>query len=228
VFQVHARRTAQAAWALLGKQVGVLVSDRHGAYNDWADAMRQFCWAHLLRDFTAIAERGGDSERIGHALLEEAARMFDWWHQVRDGAIQRKTFQIYMRDVRRRVEALLTEGSTCLHIKTEKTCKKLLDHAESLWTFVRIPGVEPTNNAAERAVRHAVLWRRMSHGTHSPFGSRFVERILTTHATLRLQGRSVLAFLEQSCRAKLIQSPPPSLLSPAAPASAPVLVREAA
>ncbi len=96
-FMVHSRRTADAARAILaradGTFVGVLVSDRHGAYNTWADRRHQFCWAHLIRDFVKISERRYDSERIGKALLDEAARMFAWWHRVRDGTPERSTFR---------------------------------------------------------------------------------------------------------------------------------------
>jgi transposase len=215
VFMVHLRRNAEAAHALLGKQAGVLVTDRHGAYGWWSGLVRQFCWAHLIRDFKAIAERGCASERIGNALLAETDRMFTWWHRVRDGTLTRSTFRVYMRDLRRRVEDLLAEGAACLHPKTEKTCKKLLRSADSLWTFVRVEGVEPTNNVAERAVRHAVLWRKACGGTHSELGSRFVERILTTHASLRQQGRSVLGFIREACVARLYGSAPPSLLASA-------------
>ena len=106
VFMVHSRRTAEAARAILaradGALVGVLVSDRHGAYNGWADAKHQFCWSHLIRDFVKISERRYDSERIGKALLAEAARMFVWWHRVRDGTLARSTFRVYMRLVQRR------------------------------------------------------------------------------------------------------------------------------
>ena len=66
---------------------------------------------------------------------------------------------------------------------------------EGLWNFARFPGVEPTNNAAERALRHAVIWRRISGGTDSEAGSRFVERMLTVVATCRQQGRNVLEYL---------------------------------
>ena len=212
VFMVHLRRNTDAARSLLVRASGVLVTDRHGAYNWWPGHMRQFCWAHLIRDFTAISERGGDSERIGKALLSEAHRMFGWWHRVRDGTLARSSFTAYMRDLRRRVEDLLAEGAACDQLKTAKTCKKLLGSVDSLWTFVRVPGVEPTNNVAERSVRHAVLWRRMCQGTHSELGSRFVERILTTNASLRQQGRNVLAFLRDACAARLRGSAPPSLI----------------
>lgn len=212
VFMVHARRHSGAARGLLGKAQGVLVADRHGAYNWWPAILRQFCWAHLIRDFTAIAERGDESERIGNALLAEVTRMFEWWHRVRDGTLARSTFCAYMRPLRARVEDLLREGAECWHPTTNETCKKLLAAADSLWTFVFVVGVEPTNNGAERAVRHAVLWRKGCFGTHSEAGSRFVERILTTRASLRQQNRSVLDFIRTACLAKLHGLAPPSLL----------------
>jgi transposase len=212
VFMVHTRRTADAAREILGRVHGVLVSDRHGAYNWWPVAKHQFCWAHLIRDFRKIAERGCDSERIGNALLGEAARMFSWWHRVRDGTLARSSFRVYMRLVQRRVEALMAEGAAVPHFKTSRTCAKLLKRVDAFWTFLYVEGVEPTNNGAERAVRHGVLCRKISHGTHSEDGSRFIERILTVHATLRQQRRNVLDFIHQACRAKLHGTPAPSLV----------------
>ena len=216
VFMVHRRRTADAAHAILGAAQGVLVSDRHGAYNWWPVARHQFCWAHLIRDFVKIAERRTDSERIGNALLAETKRMFEWWNRVRDGTLARATFRVYMRSVQGQVEALLTEGAAVPHRKTARTCSKLLKRVDALWTFVYVEGVEPTNNIAERAVRHGVLCRKISYGTHSEEGSRFVERILSVHATLRQQQRNVLHFIHDACRAALLNTPAPSLL-PAIP-----------
>ena len=87
----------------------------------------------------------------------------------------------------------------------------LLQGEEHLWTFLRAPGIEPTNNAAERALRHAVLWRKMSGGTASEWGSRFVERVLSVAATCRQQGRNVLEFLTDCFRAQIMGGPSPSL-----------------
>ena len=145
--------------------------------------------------------------------------MFSWWHRVRDGTLTRARFQVFMRPLRKRVEALLLVGTTLSDKKTARTCAKLLKAKDALWTFVEIEGVEPTNNAAERAVRHAVIYRKLSGGTKSAAGSRFVERILTAHATLRLQGRPILPFLQVACEARLRRSAPPSLL-PIAPSKA--------
>ena len=83
---------------------------------------------------------------------------------------------------------------------------------DGLWTFVRVEGVEPTNNAAERALRHAVIWRKISGGTDSEAGSRFVERMLTVVATCRQQKRGVLGYLTQCHQAHLDE---PAPLAPA-------------
>lgn len=212
VFAIQRERSTDAAKSLLGKLGGILVSDRFSAYGFWRLWMRQVCWSHLIRDFVAIAERGGESARIGDALLDEARRLFGWWHRVRDGTLSRKKFQIYVRTLRNRVGALLDEGAACAHPKTARTCTKIRKVFPALWLFVERQGVQPTNNAAERALRHAVLWRKISGGTHSELGSRFVERILTVVATLRQQERNVLGFLRAACEAKLAGSQPPSLL----------------
>jgi len=91
-------------------------------------------------------------------------------------------------------------------------CRELLKEERALWTFVRVDGVEPTNNLAERCVRPAVLWRKRSFGTQSAAGSVFVERMLTTVTTLRLQGRPVLDYLTAACEAALQGRAAPSLL----------------
>ena len=83
---------------------------------------------------------------------------------------------------------------------------------QSLWTFARVAGVPPTNNAAERAERHAVIWRRISGGTDSAQGSRFVERMLTVVATCRQQGRNVLDYLRSCFEAARSDQAIPSLL----------------
>ena len=138
--------------------------------------------------------------------------MFGWWHRVRDGTLSRASFRVYMRSLSARVEALLTEGVERGDKKTARTCAKLLKAKVALWTFVRVEGVEPTNNSAERAVRHGVIIRKVSGGTKSEGGSRFVERILTARATLRLQRRPILPFLQEACEARLRRTAPPSLL----------------
>ena len=85
--------------------------------------------------------------------------------------------------------------------KTEGVCREISKLYDALWTFVRVEGVEPTNNAAERAIRPGVLWRKESFGAQSAEGSRFVEALMTVVATLKQQHRHALASLTDACQA---------------------------
>ena len=213
VFLLLATRGADGAKKLLGATFGGIVgSDRWSGYN-WLDpTRRQLCWAHLKRDFQAFVERGGEAERIGRALLDCVAQMFSLWHRVRDGTLTHGDFQIAMQPIQIRVGELLRDGAQLPREKTGRTCAKILKLEVGLWTFVRVAGVEPTNNGAERPLRRAVLWRRRSFWTQSADGSRFVERILTVVTTLRQQKRDVLDYLTEACAAAIRGDQPPSLL----------------
>lgn len=219
---VRLSRGGQVARELLGPTfAGILVTDRYGAYNWYPVRWRQLCWAHLLRDVTAIRDRGGPSETVGAALLAQARQMFTWWHRVRAGTLQRSTFRSSMTPVRREVERLLVVGSQCEVAKTAGTCQAMLKQRQALWTFVQVEGVEPTNNAAERAIRPGVLWRKGSFGTQSAAGSDFVASMMTVVTTLKQQQRSVLAYLTAAHGAALRGAVAPSLL-PASAQSPPV------
>jgi transposase len=213
VFLVRLSRGGQVARDLLGKSFhGILITDRWSAYNWYAVRWRQLCWAHLLRDIEAMIGRGGCSKDMGEALRCQAHQMFHWWHRVRDGTLKRSSFRSYMTPVRREVERLLEAGTTCGHPKTEGVCREILKVRPALWTFVHLEGVEPTNNAAERAIRPGVLWRKGSFGTQSAQGSRFVEVMMTVVATLKQQQRNPLDYLTAACEAVLRDEVAPSLL----------------
>jgi transposase len=211
VFTIAKNRSGEIAKALLGtKDDQVVGSDRFSAY-EWIKAFwRQVCWAHLRRDFQAMIDRDGDGERIGRRLLSLSNRLFRHWHRVRDGTLQWGPFQERMSRLRREFKQALEEGTRCSCAKTAATCFEILKVEEGLWTFARVTGVAPTNNAVERALRHAVIWRRISGGTDSVHGSRFVERMLTVVATCRQQGRNVLDYLtscfEAECRGQALPS----------------------
>jgi transposase len=217
VFLIHARRGVVAAQALLGPFAGILTSDRWTAYTRWPLRNRQLCWAHLRRHFAAFAEVPGIAGQLGQALLAETDQLFAWWHRVRDGTLTRASFRTYVGPLRRRVEALLYLGARCRHAPTAATCRELLLLAPALWTFVRVAGVEPTNNAAERALRRGVLWRKGSFGSHSAAGSRFAERMLTVAATLKQQRRKIVDYVTFACEAALRGEAAPSLLPVLAP-----------
>jgi len=213
VFKIARSRGAKVAKEMVGEDFGgFLVVDRWSAYLWKPRGMRQVCWAHLVRDFRSFVERGGESAKIGERLLAQAKLMFRCWHRIRDGTLTRATFQRRMKKVERSVGRLLRKAAVCGHAETEGMAKDILKHEPALFTFVLATGVEPTNNKAERALRGAVIWRKISFGTDSEHGSRFVERILTVVATLKQQRRHTLAYLTTACEAALHRRRPPSLL----------------
>ena len=145
-------------------------------------------------------------------MLRLAKRMFRWWHRLRDGTIERRRLQAVTARLRREVRRELEAGRSCGCAKTAATCFEILKVEAGLWTFARAEGVEPTNNASERALRHAVIWRRISGGTDSAVGSRFVERMLTAVATCRQQKRNVLDYLSACFEAHRRGQKVPSLV----------------
>jgi transposase len=211
VFRIAATRCGKVAGGLLGSAYRhVVTSDRWKAYNGFR--RRQFCWSHLRRDLQAMIDRQNGGTAIGKKLLDLSDRMFAWWHRVRDGTLSRSSFKVYISGLRTEVREALTQGASCGCPQTAATCRELLSHEQKLWTFVWHVGVEPTNNAAERALRHAVLWRKGSGGTDSIRGSRFVERVLSVRETCRQQRRGLLEYLVGCCRAHLEGRVAPSLL----------------
>jgi transposase len=210
-FAIATSRGADVAKDLLGTdRRKVVISDRFKSYT-WIKR-RQFCWAHLNRDFQAMVDRGGESAEVGRLLLGHAERLFDWWHRVRDGTMARATLRTNVAILRSSFRDDLRRGLECGCAKTAGTCRELLAGETHLWTFVRVCGIEPTNNDAERALRHGVISRKLSGGTASEHGSRFVERMLTVVATCRQQDLHVLDYLTRCFQAHLDGQPAPSLL----------------
>jgi transposase len=219
IFQLLKTRGAAGAKEVLGEKVwGTIGTDHYAGYH-WIDPrQRQLCWAHLKREFVAWSQRTDETARIGLALLAVEKQLFTLWYRVRDGTLTWADFQMAMLPPMARVHALLEEGASRAEAKAQGTCRNLLKREAALWTFVWEPGVDPTNNSAERPLRRAVLWRRRSFGTQSAAGSQFVARILTAVTTLRQQHRDVLTYLTDVCAASICKKPPPSLLPLTSPA----------
>jgi transposase len=209
-FACRTRRGAEVATQLLGAAfAGVVPCDR--ARMVWTFGRLQWRLTHLQRDFQALIDSPCHiKKRLGRDLMRSTKEMFALWAKVRDGTLTHRQFQRRMRPRRFHVEGLWLRGyyKACLH----GFCKELYDYRERLWLFVDVKGIEPTNNAAEQALRHAVIWRKLSFGTQSASGSRFVERMLTVIETCRRQKRNVYAWLTQTVQAHHAGQPAPSLL----------------
>jgi len=213
VFAVRATREATALADFLKDTFsGIVTCDRAKMY--WRVGRLQWCWAHLKRDFQALIDSGDhQAKRLGYDLRRMTCKLFEHWANYRDGTITRAALLRRMGPVRREVERFLLRGATSGNRSMQGMCQELYDHRDWLWTFLRHEGVEPTNNASERALRHAVIWRKLSFGTQSAAGSRFVETMLTVIETCRQQRRNVFAFVTAAVQAHLAGQPAPSLLS---------------
>lgn len=167
------------------------------------------------------------SRELGETLLKQHEQLFELWHRVRDGTLERTQLLSEVEPIRKTVHQLLTEaagyaiaeGEKTPLAKTVGTCRQLLKLEPALWLFVTVEGIEPTNNAAEQAIRPAVLWRKCSYGSQSAEGSLFVGRMMTVVNSLRRQQRHVLDYLTDACHAQRQGLPAPSLLPVSTPAN---------
>lgn len=212
VFALRGSRAATAISELLGETfAGVMSCDRAKMY--WQCGRLQWCWAHLKRDFQALIDSEDHQvKRLGHDLMRSTKELFRHWSRCRDGTITRRGFERLMQPIRREIDSLLLRGGFSANPRLTGMCWELYDHRDWLWTFLEVEDVQPTNNAAERALRHAVIWRKLSFGTQSAAGSRFVETLLTTIETCRQQDRNVFEFVTQTVEAHFHRQAPPSLL----------------
>ena len=144
--------------------------------------------------------------------MRQVKLVFQHWRRYKQGEISWETFRRYMSPVRQKINALLLRGKFSGNKRLIGMCSELYKHRNWLWTFIDVNGIEPTNNTAERALRPAVIYRKLSFGTQSESGSRFVERMLTVSETCRLQNRSAYDYLTKAVTAHFSKQAPPSLM----------------
>jgi transposase len=212
VFLIRPNRSAAIAKEILGRHFrGVLISDDYGGYNWMSIRRRQLCWAHLIRHFCSLLDLES-AKAFGERLLDFARRMFSAWHSAKT----RPAFRALAPPLQTEFHEILVQGASHEHRRVRSLCKRWLKREPALWNFVHDDATEPTNNAAERALRPAVIWRKLSFGTASQRGSRFAERMLSVVATLRIYGRNVLDYLTAACANFFAHQNSPPLLLPGA------------
>lgn len=200
VFRIDLTRSREAFYSLLGHDFkGVIGTDRFTSYNDYNVFLRQFCWAHLKRNFQALVDSGDpEAKRIGKSGLRMCKKIAIEWGRYQDGEIKFTTLKMTLNKPRQKFKRMLERGQDANFNKAGALCRQLLKYYPALWTFTRKEGVDTTNNIAERNLRKGVLWRKGSFGSDSESGSRFVERMLTVAETLKVQKRNVIDFIHQS------------------------------
>jgi transposase len=207
------RRHGFEARTLLGERFsGIVCSDRWRGYDYLDPSQRQLCWAHLLRDFTAHSEGMGEQQTFGDDGGRIARDLFAAWEGYQaDG--DRARLQARIAPLQDKLRALLEHAAR----KSTRTkyhrlfAKSLLKRWPALWTFAHLDGVEPTNNHAERGLRGAVIYRKLSLGSQSERGERTIERLLSASVTCRLQKRSLFAYLTDVLHANIRGDPIPAL-----------------
>jgi transposase len=211
-FQIAPDRHEDHAKMLLADTRAIVTSDRWWAYSHLPLARRQICWAHLRGDFTAHAEGLAEENRFGELGLHICERLF-WAWEVYGHTGDRRQLKREITVLRRELKPALRRFSS--KSPRNKYCRgmarNLLKAWPALWTFATIPGVQPTNNHAERSLRGAVIYRKLSLGSQSENGETRTARLLSAHTTCRLQRRSLFDYLTQALSASARGDPVPLL-----------------
>jgi transposase len=219
-FRIDPTRSQAAAKELLGEEFGgFVVSDRYPGYHFLDVLQQQLCWCHVIRQLVEVSERHGAPGKLGRKLLKAARDVIAIHRRYLEDGHDLDWLREQLRPLRERIQALLEQGARGRHERTANFCSGLLEEYDALWTFCDVHdiAIPVTNNAPERALRHAVLMRRIQGGTQSEQGNRWIERILSVRETLRLQDRPVLDYLIQAATAAYHGQPAPSILPAGGP-----------
>jgi hypothetical protein len=223
-YKIALSRGAEVLVQLLGAVfAGVLCSDRCPTYLKYHPGEGQFCWAHFKRNVLGVLEiaKTTEAERFCRDLLALHARLFRLWHRfrarpgIRYGPITREQLIEKSVPLEKKFFALAFGRLASRDKDVRNLATALCVHFQRFFTFLEKDGVEPTNNAAERALRRAVQWRKISFGSRSPRGEIAVARLLTVVGTCRIQNRSSLNYLGSAIRAHRKAEKRPSLLKTA-------------
>ena len=211
-YRIDPTRARSAAKDLLGDFQGLLITDRYSVYDFIDPDRRQVCLSHLARNFQAFAERPGAPGRHGTRIRELIDEVIRADTKARHEGITLAWDQPPLHPLHDQLMDAIEAGERSHTPDLAKLCGKLLDVWPTLWNFTDHPTAEATNNRAERALRHAVLWRKTSGGTQTDAGDRFVERILSIRETCRLNQQPLHAYLIDVHDARLARQPIPTPL----------------
>jgi transposase len=215
IYDIRQNRTKAVAQELI-EEPGerVFVTDRYGAYSFLPVEQHQICHAHLLREFRRMSERDGPVGRIGKKLCDLTGRFLSEFARVRSGELARDGCVDWInKEVRPEWKRLLKKAAE--YGKKAPAVVRWLRKKENVgmaWVFLEHPGLEPTNNASERALRGPVIQRKISWGSQSDEGLRLMERLWTTAETCKRQCRSVLDYITQAVEAFRRGAPAPMLI----------------
>ena len=214
LFKIDASRGSEVLVRMLGTEFnGILGCDYFSAYRKYMkdfSVLVQFCLAHFLRDVRFLVEHPNTrNQAYGQRVLERLRALFAVIH--RRDQYSKTGFQTALQNAGDELWAEIV-----WHVpntsEANNLAKRFEKHGESYLRFITTPGIEPTNNLAEQAIRFVVIDRKVTQGTRSTTGQRWLERIWTVIATCTQTGRNVFTFLQESLAAYFTDQPPPDLL----------------
>lgn len=199
LFVIAASRGAKVLKEVLGDTfAGIITSDDHSAYNSYhKHGLRQLCWSHIIRKFKGLKDgrSSPDAYLFSKNMLKEIGTIFTYWHAFPDSGCSRKQLCLATALIRGRMKRYCNHYQDSKDPLVRTRAKRTLRNWDYLFTFLAHEGVEPTNNAAERAIRPAVQWRKICFGSQSVIGERFTERLLTVVRTCQMHGVNSFEFL---------------------------------
>lgn len=211
VMMIRPDRSQASATALLGAYQGVVLCDRYAGYNHLAE--RAACWAHLKRDFVKVSERTNrHAKRLGRQLATLAGKICTAYRDFNEHA-SREQLATDITPIHDRVVQLLIQLAEHGDAKSAKLADTLLTDGtfENLWRFVYTDGIEPTNNRAERLIRHPVMLRKLSCGSRTERGETTTATLLSILATCQLHTRSFADYVAEALAAATRGDPIPTL-----------------
>ena len=221
VYRIAASRGADVLRLMLGATfTGILGSDRLPTYPTYVVGQRQFCWAHVTRNLLSALDLATTpaAQRFCREALALDRRLFRLWHRfqgeaaARGSPLTRADLIAKVLPIEKRLFALGERYLDAANADVRNLARAFFEHNQHFFTFVYEDGVAPTNNAAERALRTAVQWRKIMFGTRSAEGEHAVERVLTIVRTCQLQELNALAYLTAAITAYRRNQAVPSLL----------------
>lgn len=212
-FMTHFSRGTFAAKKLLGDTPdNIVVTDQYAGYHFIDNDHRQLCWAHILRNMTALAESWGPNKTYGTRLVRLIRLLFRLQHRLDKATLREHAYSTRIQKLRSAWRQQLALASRhCVTPRYQNRCKLLLKHDDMCWVFLKHPGVPLTNNEAERSLRSYVLWRKGSYGVWSHRGEQFRQRILTIVETCRKQKLNPLQWIRDILNAVLNKTTYPHL-----------------
>jgi transposase len=205
LFHVSPSRGAKVLREVLGDTfAGIITSDDHSAYASYhKNGLRQLCWAHIIRKLKALRDDRSSPHAYCFArhMLMDIEAIFSQWHAFQVSGSSREQLLLDTLPMREKMHDFCIIFRYSTDPKVQTRTQRLLDNWQNLFTFLEYEGVQPTNNAAERAIRPAVQWRKICFGSQSETGEQFTGRLLTVVKTCQINSINVFEFLTKLVKA---------------------------